>query len=72
MADKNNKQAEVKSIDQLRADLDGLQNDLMEAKTGLSAGELANPMVIRKLRRDIARVKTEIRARELEPTKEEK
>lgn len=66
MADKKTKQAEVvKTVEQLQTALREKQNDLLQAKTGLSAGELANPMVIRNNRRDIARLKTEIRAREL-------
>lgn len=72
MADKNNKQVEVKSIEQLQADLNQKQTDLLEAKSGLAAGELANPMVIRTLRKDVARLKTDIRARELESVEEEK
>ena len=66
MADKKTKQAEeVKTVEELRTALGEKQNDLMEAKTGLTAGELANPMAIRKLRREVARLNTEIRAREL-------
>jgi len=59
------------SIEQLRADLATKQADLDQAKTGLAAGELANPRVIRALRKDIARIKTAIRAGELAQTKED-
>lgn len=72
MADKSKKQAEVKTIEQLQTELEEKQNDILEAKTGLAAGELVNPRALRSLRKDIARLKTAIRVRELESTKEDK
>jgi ribosomal protein L29 len=41
------------------------QADLSQAIRSHRAGELVNPRVLRELRRDIARIKTAIRANEL-------
>ncbi len=57
--------SEVKTIDQLRADLTVKQNDLIEAKRGHKLGELTNPCVIRQNRKTIARLHTAIRANEM-------
>jgi ribosomal protein L29 len=63
MAKKITKQAsEVKTIDQLQADLIVKRNDLIEAKRGNKMGELTNPCVIKLNRKTIARIKTAIRA----------
>jgi ribosomal protein L29 len=50
-------------------DLAVKQNDLLEAKRGHRAGELVNPRVITVTRKEIARLKTAIRAEELKETK---
>lgn len=65
-AKKDAKKAEVvKTIDQLREELVIKQNDLLEARRGHAAGELANPRAITALRKDIARLKTAVRESEL-------
>ena len=67
MAKKITKQApEVKTIDQLRADLIVKQNDLIDAKRGNKLGELTNRCVIALNRKTIARIKTAIRAAQIE------
>lgn len=74
MADKKTTKAveakEVKTIEQLRADLLQKQTDLIAAKRGHAAGELANPKVLNVSRKDIARLHTAIRAAELTSAKE--
>lgn len=61
---------EVKTIEQLRADLLAKQTDLIAAKRGHAAGELANPKVLNVSRKDIARLHTAIRAAEIASAKE--
>lgn len=66
MADKKVKKAEeVKTIDQLRDALEAKQLELLEARKANIAGELVNPRVITSTRKEIARLKTAIRADEL-------
>lgn len=66
MADKKAKKAEeVKTIDQLRETLETKQQELLEARKSHTAGELVNPRVITQTRKEIARLKTAIRADEL-------
>mgnify|MGYP001032315324 CR=1 FL=1 len=55
---------EVKTVEQLREDLATKQQELIDARRGLAAGELQNPRVITKTRKDIARLHTAIRAGE--------
>lgn len=59
----------VKSVDELRKDLVAKQNDLLEAKRGHRAGELVNPRAITASRKEVARIKTAIRALELKGDK---
>lgn len=59
------KAAEAKTIDQLREELVAKNADLLQAKRGNAAGELANPRVITFTRKEIARLHTAIRADEL-------
>ncbi len=59
------KAAEVKTIDQLRADLTSKTADLIAAKRSHRAGELVNPRVLTVTRKEIARLNTAIRAAEL-------
>jgi ribosomal protein L29 len=61
--------AVVKSLEELKTDLAAKQNDLLEARKGHRAGELVNPRVITNTRREVARIKTAIRAEELKETK---
>lgn len=63
---------EVKTIDQLRADLIVKQNDLVEAKRGHRMGELTNPRVITTTRKEIARLHTAIKAAQIDGVKENK
>lgn len=76
MADKKTtktaKATEVKTIDQLQAELTAKQNDLIEAKRGHKLGELTNPRAITVMRKEIARLHTAIRADELKSVKENK
>jgi ribosomal protein L29 len=60
---------EVKSLAELQADLVTKQQDLLEARKGHRAGELVNPRTITHTRKDIARLKTAIRAEELKGEK---
>lgn len=66
------KAAEVKTIDQLREELVAKTADLLQAKRGNAAGELANPRVITVTRKEIARLHTAIRAAQLAELKEKK
>jgi ribosomal protein L29 len=66
MADKKVKKAEeVKSIEQLRTDLQAKQADMLAARKSHAAGELVNPRVLTTTRKEIARLNTAIRALEL-------
>ncbi len=56
---------EVKTIDQLKADLATKQKDQLDYKRSHAAGELANPRVLTVTRKEIARLHTAIRAAEL-------
>jgi len=60
------KSAEVKTIDQMREELVAKTTDLLQAKRGNAAGELANPRVITVTRKEIARLHTAIRAAQIE------
>jgi ribosomal protein L29 len=62
---KTTKAEEVKTLEQLRKDLVAKQTDLLEARRGHAAGELANPRVITATRKEIARLQTAIRAHEI-------
>ena len=46
----------VKTVDDLKKDLDAKRKDLLEAKRSLASGELANPRVLGAYRKDIARL----------------
>jgi ribosomal protein L29 len=74
MADKKTtkKATEVKTIETLRTELASKQADMLTARRGLAAGELANPRVITATRKEIARLHTAIRAAEIEAAKESK
>ena len=67
MADKKTtkKAEEVKTIADLRKDLEAKQTDLLEARRGHAAGELANPRVLTSTKKEIARLLTAIRAAEI-------
>lgn len=74
MADKKitKKADEVKSVDQLQADLATKQADMIQARQGHAAGELANPRILTVTRKEIARLHTAIRAAEIQAQKESK
>ncbi len=64
------KQAEtVKTAADLQKELAEKQNDLLQAQQSHKAGELANPRVLRSLRRDIARILTALSATNTKETK---
>jgi len=63
------KTAEIKTVVQMRSDLADKQNDLIGYKKGHKMGELTNPRVITSTRKEIARLKTAIRAAELKEDK---
>lgn len=58
------KAEEVKTVKQLHDELATKRNDLLQAKRGHAAGELANPRVLTHTRKEIARLLTAIRAAE--------
>lgn len=65
MADKKpNIAEEVKSLAQLHEALAAKRTELLEARRGHAAGELANPRVLTTTRKEIARILTAIRAAE--------
>lgn len=57
------------SIDELRQKEDDLRKELFNLRFRFAAGESENPMRIRAIRKDIARVLTEITAKEKQLTK---
>lgn len=63
---------EVKTVEQLQADLIALKTNLIEAKRGHRLGELTNPRVITVTRKKIARLHTAIRAAQIASAKENK
>ena len=65
MATKNAKDATVvKSLEELKAELQSKRNDLLEARKSHAAGELVNPKVLGVYRKDIARLLTQINEKE--------
>lgn len=63
-AKKTVKAAVVKTIDDLKKELAEKRNDLLQAKRSHAAGELVNPKALRSLRKDIARLLTQINEKE--------
>jgi len=65
MADKKTTKAtEVKTLEQLHAELATKRQDLIDARRSHVAGELANPRVLTSTKKEIARLLTAIRAAE--------
>lgn len=62
---KAKKASEVKTPEDMRKELATKQQDLIDARRGLAAGELQNPRVITQTRKQIARLQTAIRAAEI-------
>ena len=58
--------------DELKQKLESLKTELFNLRFSHATGQLANPMQIQNVRRDIARVKTVIGERELRADKEAK
>jgi large subunit ribosomal protein L29 len=54
-----------KTNEELRETLTELKGELFNLRFQLATGQLENPMRIREVKRDIARVKTILREREL-------
>ena len=53
------------STDELNLRLDSLKEELFNLRFQVATGQLDNPMRIRQVRKDIARVKSVLRQREL-------
>ncbi len=58
--------------DELQQKLESLKTELFNLRFSHATGQLSNPLQIQNVRRDIARVKTIIRERELRANKEAK
>ena len=63
-AKKTAKAAVVKTVDDLKKELAEKRNDLLQAERSHAAGELVNPKALRSLRKDIARLLTQINEKE--------
>lgn len=63
---------EVKSLTDLRVELTQKQQDLLESTRSHRSGELVNPRVLGRIRKEIARLHTAIRAAVLAEVKESK
>ena len=59
-AKKPTKAAVVKTVDDLKKELAEKRHDLLQAKRSHAAGELVNPKALRSLRKEIARLLTQI------------
>ena len=55
----------VKPINELRAELAAKRQELLDSRRSHKAGELVDPRVLGQIRKQIARLNTEIRAQEL-------
>lgn len=58
--------------DELQQKLSALTTELFNLRFSHATGQLANPMQIQNVKRDIARIKTVIREREIRAGKEAK
>ena len=63
-AKKTTKAAVVKTVNDLKKELAEKRNDLLQAKRSHAAGELVNPKALRSLRKDIARLLTQLNEKE--------
>ena len=61
---KTAKAAVVKTVDDLKKEVAEKRNDLLQTKRSHAAGELVNPKALRSLRKDIARLLTQINEKE--------
>ncbi len=60
------------SSPELEKELSELKTELFKLRFSLATSGLDNPMRIREVRKDIAKVKTILKEREIEETKQEK
>lgn len=65
---KNNKIKEMSSPD-LEKELGELKTELFKLRFSLKTNGLDNPMKIKEVRKDIAKIKTELREREIKEAK---
>ena len=63
-AKKTTKAAVVKTVEDLKKELAEKRHDLLQAKRSHAAGELVNPKALRSLRKDIARLLTQLNEKE--------
>ena len=63
-AKKTTKAAVVKTVDDLKKEVAEKRHDLLQAKRSHAAGELVNPKALRSLRKDIARLLTQLNEKE--------
>lgn len=54
------------SSEELKSELDGLKSELFKLRFSLATNGLDNPMKIKQVKKDIAKVNTILRQRELE------
>jgi len=59
------KDVRAKSDSELNAELDSLKEELFNLRFQNATGQLENPLRIREVKRDYARIKTILREREL-------
>ena len=65
MATKKTKDATVvKTVEELKTELEAKRKDLLEAHRSHASGELVNPKVLRVYRKEIARLLTQINEKE--------
>ena len=58
-------------VDELRARLDSSKEELFNLRFQLATGQLDNPMRIKEVRHDVARIMTELTSRELDEDQDE-
>lgn len=63
-AKKTTKAVVVKTVDDLKKEVAEKRHDLLQAKRSHAAGELVNPKALRSLRKDIARLLTQLNEKE--------
>jgi len=63
-AKKTTKAAVVKTVEDLKKEVAEKRHDLLQAKRSHAAGELVNPKALRSLRKDIARLLTQLNEKE--------
>ena len=71
MATKKNQEIKALSNEELKQELEAAETELQKMKFNNSITGMDKPLLIKETRRDIARIKTEIRAREIGEMSEE-